>query len=72
MIIVSNTGPLIGLAKIDQLGLLPPLTGLAGLLLLAKKQNLVPAVTPLLQAARQSGYWVSDEILAVAQRLAGE
>ncbi|MEI7939647.1 MAG: DUF3368 domain-containing protein [Verrucomicrobiota bacterium] len=49
-----------------------PLTGLAGLLLLAKRQGLVTAVAPLLGTLRGLGYWVSDEVVAVVKNLAGE
>ena len=49
-----------------------PLTGLPGLLLLAKKQGLVTAVAPLLGTVRSLGYWVSDEVVTVVKNLAGE
>jgi predicted nucleic acid-binding protein len=49
-----------------------PLTGLAGLLLLAKRQGLVTAVGPLLGTLRGFGYWVSDEVVTVVKNLAGE
>ena len=49
-----------------------PLTGLAGFLLLAKRQGLVTAVAPLLVTLRSSGYWVSDELVAVVKNMAGE
>ena len=49
-----------------------PVTGLVGLLLLAKRQGLVPAVVPLLEQVRQAGYWLSDEVLSVAKTLASE
>lgn len=49
-----------------------PLTGTAGLLLLAKRQGLVQTVAPLLENVRKAGYWVSDEVMAVVRRLAGE
>ena len=49
-----------------------PLTGLAGLWLLAKRQGLVTDVGPLLGTLRSLGYWVSDEVVAVVKNLAGE
>jgi predicted nucleic acid-binding protein len=49
-----------------------PLTGLAGLLLLAKRQGLVAAVVPRLGTLRSLGYWVSDDVVAVVRNLAGE
>ena len=59
-----------GRAAAQKLG--QPLTGLAGLLLLAKQQGLVTAVAPLLGTPRDLGYWVSDEVVAVVKNLAGE
>ena len=47
-------------------------TGLVGLLLLAKERGLIGGVSPLFEDLRQSGYWISDEIVGIAQRLAGE
>ena len=49
-----------------------PLAGLAGLLLLAKRQGLVTTVAPLLGTLRSLGYWVSDEVVAAVKNLAGE
>jgi predicted nucleic acid-binding protein len=53
-----------------QLGL--AVTGLVGVLLRAQEAGLVPAVRPLLEEIRQQGYWLSDEIMELAARLAGE
>jgi UDP-N-acetylglucosamine 2-epimerase (non-hydrolysing) len=50
----------------------PRIAGLAGLLLLAKRQGLVTAVGPLLGTLRGFGYWVSDEVVTVVKNLAGE
>jgi predicted nucleic acid-binding protein len=47
-------------------------TGTAGVLVQAKHAGLIPLVRPLLQALRQQGYWLSDTVLEVATRLAGE
>ncbi len=47
-------------------------TGLAGVLVRAKETKLIPAVRPVLEEIRQRGYWLSDEILDVAAKLAGE
>ena len=58
MTIVSNTGPLIALAKADKLPLLKQLFG--------------RIYIPLLEEIRQRGYWLSDELLDVAAKLAGE
>jgi hypothetical protein len=53
-----------------QLGL--PVVGTAGLLLLAKAQDQVQAVAPLLAALRDRGYWLSDALVAEVRRRAGE
>ena len=47
-------------------------TGIVGLLLLAKERRLIPSVTEYLEALRLYGYWLSDEIIAVAIYMAGE
>ncbi len=46
--------------------------GLVGILLLAKKKGLIENVEPLLQELRANGYWLSDEVLAVARKLSEE
>jgi predicted nucleic acid-binding protein len=48
------------------------ITGVVGLLIRAKEAALIPAVRPLLGEIRRQGYWLSDELLDVATRLAGE
>ena len=47
-------------------------TGLVGLLLLAKEKGLVENVGSLIEELRNHGYWLSDEVIEVARRLAGE
>jgi len=47
-------------------------TGTAGLLVSAKKQGLIPAVIPLLEALRTHGYWLSDELVEHVRRLVKE
>jgi uncharacterized protein len=49
-----------------------PVSGLAGLLLLAKRQGLLAAVSPLLETLQNAGYWVSAELVEVVRKLAGE
>jgi predicted nucleic acid-binding protein len=46
--------------------------GLVGILLLAKKRGLIDNVVSLLQELRSAGYWLSDEVIAVARKLAEE
>ena len=74
-IVVSDTGPLIALAKVAQLSLvvrlfkrvlIPPIFHRE---LFAKSG---PEVLLLLREVRQRGYWLSDALLDVAARLAGE
>ena len=47
-------------------------TGLVGILIFAKRKRLIESVEPLLQELRTAGYWLSDEVIAVARKLAGE
>ena len=47
-------------------------TGLVGLLLLAKEKGLVENVGSLIDELRKAGYWLSDEIIEIARKLAGE
>lgn len=46
--------------------------GFPGLLLIAKKRNLIASVSPLLVEARLQGYWLSDKLLETVKKLAGE
>jgi predicted nucleic acid-binding protein len=47
-------------------------TGLIGLLLLAKERGLVRRVGPLFEELRQAGYWLSEDIIGIAKGIAGE
>jgi len=49
-----------------------PVTGVVGVIIQAKHANLLPAVRPVLEEIRQQGYWLSDEIVELGARLAGE
>jgi len=53
-----------------QLGL--SVTGSTGVLIEAKQRGYIPAVRPLLEAARRKGYWLSDELITIATKMAGE
>lgn len=46
--------------------------GVVGLLLLAKQVGLVPALLPILERIRGTGYWISDAVVSEARGLAGE
>ena len=47
-------------------------TGTVGLLLQAKEQRLIGEVVEVLHRMRQNGYWLSDEVIEIARRLARE
>lgn len=47
-------------------------TGLIGLLLVAKEKGLVESVGTLIKELRNNGYWLSDDIMKIAIKLAGE
>jgi len=49
-----------------------PTIGLIGLLMISKQKGLVEKVSPLIEELRNKGYWLSDEIINIARRLAGE
>jgi hypothetical protein len=46
--------------------------GLVGILLLAKKRGLIDNVGSLLEELRTAGYWLSDQVIAVARKIAEE
>ena len=45
---------------------------MVGILLLARGKRMVEKISPLLEELRDKGYWLSDEVLQAAKRLAGE
>lgn len=47
-------------------------TGLVGLLVVAKEMGFVESVGPLIEDLRHNGYWLSDDLITTAKRLAGE
>ena len=49
-----------------------PVRGTIGILLLAKKERVLPQVKPLLSQLTESGFRISPELLKVACKLAGE
>ena len=49
-----------------------PVSGLVGILLLAKEKGIVGRIGPLLMELRDKGYWLSDEVVQAAKRFAGE
>ncbi len=53
-------------------GLNIPTSGLMGLLLLAKGKRILNNVSPSIDELRNQGYWLSDEVVEISKRLAGE
>ncbi len=49
-----------------------PVTGLLGLLLKSKEKGLIQNFTAIAEELRQNGYWLSDDIVEIAKKLAGE
>jgi predicted nucleic acid-binding protein len=49
-----------------------PVLGTGGMLVLAKRRGLVPSVEPGLEAIRTAGLWLSDEVVALLKKEAGE
>jgi predicted nucleic acid-binding protein len=47
-------------------------TGTAGVVLQAKRENLITSVRELLEQIRDRGYWLSDELIEASAKLAGE
>ena len=82
MIVISDTSPIINLAIIDKLDLLPQLfdteqfglnfTGLLGILIKAKEHGLIPSVKPLMDALRTKARFfihqsLYNQVLAIAK-----
>lgn len=54
----------------SQLGI--PVIGFIGLLFVAKERQYISDVMPLVEQARNHGYWLSDELLEIVKSLAKE
>lgn len=48
------------------------LTGIAGIMIQARKRGLIASAHQELEAIRRHGYWLSDELIEIATKLAGE
>jgi predicted nucleic acid-binding protein len=59
-----------GRRAVEQPG--PAVSGVAGVLIRAKQDGLIPAVRPMLEEIRRNGYWLSDALIETAARFAGE
>jgi predicted nucleic acid-binding protein len=53
-------------------GLNISLSGVVGILLVAREKGMLEKISPLLEELRDKGYWLSDEVLQAARRVAGE
>ena len=71
MKLISDTGPIIGLAKIGQFFLLKKLATEVLIVPFVQKE-LYDNIGLLLQQLRHAGYWLSDDIIAVTRKLASE
>jgi uncharacterized protein len=49
-----------------------PVTGVVGVLIHARKLDLIASVRDELESVRRQGYWLSDELIEAAAKLAGE
>jgi len=47
-------------------------SGVVGLLLLAKEKGIINEIGHHLEGLRSEGYWLSDEVIRVARKIAGE
>lgn len=46
--------------------------GTAGMVVLAKRRGLIPAIHGPIQALRQAGLWLSDDLVQLLKKQAGE
>lgn len=49
-----------------------PILGTGGALVLAKRRSLIPSVATALQALREAGLWLSDDVEKVLRQQSGE
>ena len=47
-------------------------SGVVGLLLLAKEKGILEKIASLLEKLRTEGYWLSDEVIKISKKIAGE
>lgn len=78
MIIVSDAGPLIALAKTKKLDILRSLfekvriTGTGAVLIAAKKRGIIERVSPIIDELMKFGYRISKPLRKKILNLAGE
>ena len=49
-----------------------PTLGTGGILVLAKRRGLISSISPRIQALRDAGLWLSDELVNLLEKQAGE
>jgi len=49
-----------------------PVSGVVGVLLFAKERGLLEKITPFLEELRSKGYWLSDEVITISRKIAGD
>ncbi len=49
-----------------------PITGLLGILIKFKEKREIQSIGTIVEKLRQHGYWLSDEVIELAKKLAGE
>jgi predicted nucleic acid-binding protein len=58
--------------RIAELAYRLPVRGVAGCLVLAKRNGLIDSVVPLLEQMRSAGYFLSDRLIELTRHAAGE
>ena len=48
------------------------ITGLVGVLLMAKERGLIKSVVDVIEEVRNNGYWLSNSLVDIAKQLSGE
>ena len=48
------------------------ITGLVGVLLMAKERGLIKSVVDVIEEIRNNGYWLSNSLVDIAKQLSGE
>ncbi len=70
--VVSNSSPLIQLAKIGQLNLLKHFFNEIGVLIRAKDEGKIASLGEILEKLKETGFWISDDLYTKILREGGE
>lgn len=54
------------------IGLKVPTLGTAGMIVLAKRRGLIPSITAPIQALRNAGLWLGEDLVKILKKQAGE